>query len=90
MAANRFCKQVDIKILRARYYRAPTPSTIFIYLRGENQTIVVEDLAVKNMMKNHKLAQAMRNASWSELVRQLEYKCQWYGRLLVKIDRSGG
>ncbi|MEQ9486385.1 RNA-guided endonuclease InsQ/TnpB family protein [Coleofasciculus sp. F4-SAH-05] len=53
----------------------------------ENQTIVVEDLAVKNMMKNHKLAQAMRNASWSELVRQLEYKCQWYGRLLVKIDR---
>lgn len=53
----------------------------------ENQTIAVEDLAVKNMMKNHKLAQAMRNASWSELVRQLEYKCQWYGRTLVKIDR---
>jgi putative transposase len=53
----------------------------------ENQTIAVEDLAVKNMLKNHKLAQAIADASWAELVRQLEYKCQWYGRTLVKIDR---
>jgi putative transposase len=53
----------------------------------ENQTIALEDLAVKNLMKNHKLAQAIADASWSELVRQLEYKCQWYGRTLVKIDR---
>ena len=53
----------------------------------ENQTIAVEDLAVKNMLKNHKLAQAIADASWAELVSQLEYKCQWYGRTLVKIDR---
>jgi putative transposase len=53
----------------------------------ENQTIAVEDLAVKNMMKNHKLAQAIADASWYELVRQLEYKCLWVGRTLVKIDR---
>jgi len=53
----------------------------------ENQTIAVEDLAVKNMMKNRLLAQAIADASWSELIRQLEYKCQWYGRTLVKIDR---
>jgi putative transposase len=53
----------------------------------ENQTIVVEDLAVKNMVKNHKLAQAISDASWGELTRQLAYKCQWYGRKLVKIDR---
>ena len=53
----------------------------------ENQTIAVEDLAVKNMVKNHKLALAISDASWGELVRQLEYKCHWYGRNFVKIDR---
>lgn len=53
----------------------------------ENQTIAVEDLAVKNMVRNHSLAQAISDASWGELVRQLTYKCEWYGRQLVKIDR---
>lgn len=53
----------------------------------ENQTIAVEDLAVKNMMKNRKLSLAIADASWAFLVRQLEYKSQWYGRKLVKIDR---
>ena len=53
----------------------------------ENQTIVVEDLAIKNMVKNHKLARSISDASWGELVRQLTYKCEWYGRELIKIDR---
>jgi putative transposase len=53
----------------------------------ENQTITVEDLAVKNMIKNPKLALAISDASWGELVRQLDYKCDWYGRTLIKIDR---
>ncbi|MCG5057233.1 MAG: transposase [Limnoraphis sp. WC205] len=53
----------------------------------ENQTIVVEDLAVKNMVKNHKLARAISDANWGELVRQLTYKALWYGRELIKIDR---
>ena len=53
----------------------------------ENQTIVVEDLAVKNMVKNRKLSQAISDASWGELTRQLEYKCQWYGRNYIEIDR---
>ena len=52
----------------------------------ENQTIVVEDLAIKNMMKNHKLALAISDASWGELIRQLSYKCEWYERELIKID----
>ena len=53
----------------------------------ENQTVVVEDLAVKNMVKNHKLARAISDANWGELVRQLDYKADWYGRELIKIDR---
>jgi putative transposase len=53
----------------------------------ENQRIAIEDLAVKNLVKNQKLARAISDASWGELVRQLEYKCDWYGRTLVKIDR---
>ncbi|MGF1574949.1 MAG: RNA-guided endonuclease InsQ/TnpB family protein, partial [Cyanophyceae cyanobacterium] len=53
----------------------------------ENQTIVVEDLAVRNMVKNRKLAGSISDAGWGELVRMLDYKCAWYGRTLVKIDR---
>ncbi len=53
----------------------------------ENQLIAVEDLSVKNMVKNHKLALSISDASWGEIVRQLEYKCNWYGRTFVKINR---
>jgi putative transposase len=42
----------------------------------ENQTIVVEDLAVKNMVRNHQLAKAISDDSWGELIKQLAYKCQ--------------
>ena len=53
----------------------------------ENQTIAVEDLSVKNMVKNLRLSRHIADAAWGELVRQLEYKAKWYGRNLVKIDR---
>jgi putative transposase len=53
----------------------------------ENQTIVTEDLNVRDMMQNHKLAGSIGDQGWGEFFRQLDYKCRWYGRDYVKIDR---
>ena len=53
----------------------------------EFDVICVEDLSVKNMVKNRKLSKSIHDASWSEFFRQLSYKCSWYGKTLVAIDR---
>ncbi|MEV0328355.1 RNA-guided endonuclease TnpB family protein [Micromonospora echinospora] len=53
----------------------------------ENQTIVIEDLAVRNMVKNHSLARAVSDAAWRQFRTLLEYKADWYGRDLVVVDR---
>lgn len=53
----------------------------------ENQTVIIEDLSVRDMVKMHSLARAISDASWSELRRQLEYKADWYGRTVIAIDR---
>jgi len=53
----------------------------------ENQTVVTEELSVRNMVRNHSLAHAISGAAWAELRGMLEYKCEWYGRELVVVDR---
>ncbi|MES9543594.1 RNA-guided endonuclease TnpB family protein [Actinomadura sp. NPDC000600] len=53
----------------------------------ENQTVVIEDLAVGNLLRNRKLARAISDAAWRELRSMLEYKCAWYGRDLVVVER---
>lgn len=53
----------------------------------ENQVIVTEDLAVRNMVKNHNLAKAIQDCGWYELTRQLQYKSDWNNRQYIKIGR---
>jgi putative transposase len=50
-------------------------------------TICVEDLNVNGMMKNHNLARAISSVAWSEFFRMITYKCDWYGKNLLKSGR---
>jgi putative transposase len=68
---------------RRRHYQ----HQLSTHLIRENQTIVVESLAVKQMMQHPTLSKAIADVGWGELVRQLEYKAAWYGRTVIKIDR---
>ena len=56
-------------------------------LVNENDLIVCEDLNVKGMINNHKLSKHIADASWGNFVTLLQYKCDWYGKELVKVNR---
>ena len=74
--------QVKIANIRHNHLHQITSKLI-----NENQVICLEDLSVKNMMANRCLSKSIGDASWGELVRQLTYKADWYGRKVIKIDR---
>lgn len=59
-------------------------STIIV---KNHDVICVEDLNTKGMLRNHKLAKSISDVSWSKFVAKLQYKADWYGKRVVKIDR---
>ena len=54
---------------------------------SENQAVFIEDLNVKGMMGNHRLAKSIQSVCWYEFVRVLDYKARWLGKTVLKIDR---
>ena len=72
---------------KIRFKRKDFLHKISSQIANENSVVIVEDLNVKGMMSNHKLAKAIHDASWSQFVGYLSYKLQWTGGQLMKIGR---
>ena len=84
-------KKACVKIAKLHYrianIRKDTTHKLTTYLSKNHTECVIEDLCVRGMSKNHKLASAILDGGFSEFRRQLEYKCQWYGSTLTIVDR---
>ncbi|MFD8008014.1 RNA-guided endonuclease InsQ/TnpB family protein [Streptomyces mirabilis] len=87
--ANRRKARLKVAKIHARIAdrRRDTLHKLTTRLVRENQTIVIEDLAVCNMVKNRKLARAISDAAWAQFRCLLEYKAAWYGREVIAVDR---
>lgn len=83
----RFRKKIACKHHRIGSRRADFLQKLSTNLVRKYDTICIEDLNVKGMMRNHSLAGAVSSVSWSSFVRMLEYKSEWYGVNLLKAGR---
>ena len=88
-SANREKARVKVARVQARITdrRRDFLHKLTTRLARENQAVVIEDLNVRNMTRNHFLARAISDAAWRQMRAMLEYKCRWYGRDLIVIDR---
>ena len=71
---------------KIRHKRRNYLQQVTTWLVRHYDTIVIEDLKVSNMIKNHHLAHKIEHQSWYEFRRELEYKCAWYGKQLIVVD----
>ena len=86
---NRYKTRIKLARLHAKVAdrRRDQMHKLSTRLVRENQVIVVEDLNVSGMVRNHCLARVISDAAWRTLLTFLAYKCAWYGRELIKVDR---
>lgn len=88
-SANRAKARVKVARVHARIAdrRRDQLHKLSTRLVRENQTIVIEDLNVRGLVRNRNLARAISDQGWGDLRRMLEYKADWYGRDLIVVDR---
>ena len=78
--------KIEDKIARKRAYNTHQISS-YVAKNDNFDTVAIETLNVKGMLRNHRTARSISSGNMGELGRQLAYKCEWFGKNLVKVDR---